>query len=414
MRFSLTIASLVGFAAQALGLGQNATLAFNTTIGGLQLAGGSKSPAIMLDSGDYPGVIRTATDLAADFGRVTGINGTVKLSNATMNATSGSIIIAGTIGNSSLIDSLVKSNKIDVSKIKGQWEAFSSQLVGDPMPGVSSALVIAGSDQRGSIYGLYDISEQIGVSPWYWFADVSPKKKSMVYAMNTTKIQPSPAVKYRGIFLNDEQPALNNWIQENYPNGKYGPGFGAAFYSHVFELLLRLRANYIWPAEWNSMFSLDDPDNDANAKYYGFVIGTSHTEPLMRWTKEQSLFLNGIWSWQYNQENVTEFLRQGAERAAPYGKDAHLFTMGMRGLGDTASPTLNASQLQDIIQVEQTLLKGAFNETDVSDIPQMWCLYKVWSHSNSEKRLTLSIGSWNLLCSRIECSRGYYPLVGRR
>ena len=401
MRLPLIITSLIGLAAQSLGLGQNATLAFNTTIGGLQLAGGSSSPVIMLDSNDYPGVIRTATDLATDFGRVTDVNGTVQLSNATMNTMTGPMIIAGTIGNSSLIDSLVSAKKIDVSNIQGQWEAFSSQLVSNPMPGIPSALVIVGSDQRGSIYGLYDVSEQIGVSPWYWFADVSPKKKSTIYAMNTTKLQPSPSVKYRGIFLNDEQPALNNWVQANYPNGKYGPGFGVGFYSRVFELLLRLRANYIWPAEWNGMFSLDDPNNDANAKNYGFVVGTSHTEPLMRWTKEQSLFLNGTWSWQYNEDNVTEFMRQGAERAAPYGKDAHLWTMGMRGLGDTASPTLNASQLQDIIKVQQGLLKDAFSQSDVSDIPQMWCLYKVWCLFNLRNDTNIICRKWELTSLRV-------------
>ena len=376
--------SWLGLTTYVLGLGQNKTLSFSG--GGLQLAGAQTAPRIVVDSKDYPGVLRTAGDVAADFGRITGANGTLQLSNQTASANRSATIIAGTIGNSSYIDNLVKVGKIDVSKIKGQWEAFSSQVVANPMPGVSSALVIAGSDQRGSIYGLYDISEQIGVSPWYWMADSAPQKRTAIYAMNTTKIQGSPSVKYRGFFLNDEQPALTNWVQANYPNGPYGPGFNHQFYSRVFELMLRLRANYIWPTEWNSMYSLDDPTNDANAQYYGIVVGTSHTEPLMRWTKEQSLFLNGSWSWQNNQQNVIDFMREGAERASPY---EHVWTMGMRGLGDTASPTLNADQLAQIIQVQQGLLQDAYNTTNITNLPQMWCLYKV-------RRIDLS-----RLCSHI-------------
>ena len=375
MKLRTLLLALCSFVATVSALGQNATLSLNSSTDELKLAGSGSSPQIVLDGKDWPGAIRAAHDLAADFGRVTGSNATVTLMNSTSGMSSSTAtIIAGTIGNSTVIDSLIKAGKIDDSKIRGQWEAFSSQVVSDPMPGVRSAVVIAGSDKRGTIYGLYDISEQIGVSPWYWFADVPAKQKDEIYAMNVTKIQASPSIKYRGIFLNDEQPALNNWVAENYPNGKYGPGFNADFYSRVFELLLRLRANYIWPAEWNSMFSVDDPRSDATADMYGIVIGTSHTEPMMRWTKEQSLFLDGIWSWSSNEANVTKFMREGAERAAPY---EHVWTLGMRGLGDTASPTLDASSLREIINVEQQILMDTFHRSNISDIPQMWCLYKV-------------------------------------
>ena len=372
--------SLLAVASIVAALGQNATLTFEPTAGALQLAGGNSTARIVLDGADWAGLIRTADDLAKDFGRITGVNGTVMLMNNSL--TNGSqamipsnhpLIIAGTLGKSSFIDSMVSAGKIGVSDIKGKWESFSSQVVANPLPGVKSALVIAGSDKRGSIYGMYDVSEQMGVSPWYWFADVAPKTKAAVYAMPMTKIQGPPSIKYRGFFINDEQPALTNWVNQNYPMGKYGPGFNVPFYENVFELLLRLRANYLWPAEWNSMFNLDDPKNEATADMYGVVMGTSHTEPLFRATKEQSLFLNGIWSWSANEANVTAFMKEGAERAAPY---EGVYTMGMRGLGDTASPTLNASSLQQIIQVEQSILKEVLNTTDLSDIPQMWCLYK--------------------------------------
>jgi len=188
-------------------------------------------------------------------------------------------------------------------------------------------------------------------------------------------VSKSPSVKYRGIFLNDEAPALTNWVETNFPPGQYGPGFNHNFYELVFELLLRLRANYLWPAEWNSMFYVDDVLDGPTANNWGVVIGTSHTEPLARATKEQSLFLNGVWAWATNEQNVTDFMADGVARAKNWET---LWTMGMRGLGDTASPTLTAAQLQDIIQVEQKLLEQGLNLTaqGLESVPQMWCIYK--------------------------------------
>ena len=223
-----TLAAVIGFSVSVSGLLQQATLSFTSDSSGLQLAGNGVKSQIILDGNDWPGVIRTANDLAMDFGRVTGTNATIELVNNTviqpmpLTSNGGATIIAGTIGNSSFIDNLISAQKINVSQIQGQWESFSSQLVSNPVPGLDSALVIAGSDKRGTIYGMYDISEQIGVSPWYWFADVASKNQSAIYAMNMTKIQGPPSVKYRGLFINDEQPALTNWVNDNYPMGTYG------------------------------------------------------------------------------------------------------------------------------------------------------------------------------------------------
>lgn len=130
-----------------------------------------------------------------------------------MNSAQSTVIIAGTIGKSSVINSLISSGKLDASPVQGQWESFISEVITSPLPGVDKALVIAGSDLRGTVYGLYDISEQIGVSPWWWFADVPVRNQTGVWAMNTRKVQGTPSVKYRGIFINDEQPALTNWIK---------------------------------------------------------------------------------------------------------------------------------------------------------------------------------------------------------
>lgn len=243
MELLFLLASLLAFAIGTLAIGQPASLAFSETADGLKLAGTGSAPTIVIDSKDWPGVTRTGNDLANDFGLVTGTKG--KVATSTGGLSNAPVIIAGTIGKSPLIDSLVSAGKIDVSAIKGKWESFTSQLVANPVEGVSSALVLAGSDKRGIIFALYDISEQIGVSPWYWWADVPPKKKTVIYALNSKKTQGPPSIKYRGIFINDEQPALTNWVNSNY-GGKYD----SRFHAKVFELLLRLRANYFWPAMW--------------------------------------------------------------------------------------------------------------------------------------------------------------------
>ncbi|PVF92161.1 hypothetical protein CPB86DRAFT_830181 [Serendipita vermifera] len=312
MRYLYLISTLFATLSKAATLNHVDTLAFSTSRSSLQLGGPRLAPTIWLDSNDCPGVIRAAGDVALDFGRVLGINGTVLLTNGASSSTRSAIIIAGTIGKSCLIDRLVSDRKIDISAIKGKWESYSSQVVSRPMAGVSSALVIAGSDKRGTIYGLYDISEQVGVSPWYWWADIPPKTKTGVWALPVTKIQGPPSIQYRGIFLNDEAPALSNWVRANYPDGQYGAGYNANFYSKVFELLLRPRANYLWPAMWDNTFYVDDSTSGPLADSYGIVMGTSHTEPLARATKEQHLFNNGVWDWSTDKENeVAAFYQQG-------------------------------------------------------------------------------------------------------
>ncbi|OJD40310.1 glycoside hydrolase family 115 protein [Diplodia corticola] len=379
----------------ALAIGQNATIAFNVSAGSYQLASRSSSVGLMLDAADWPGVLRVADDLALDFGRITGLNGSLSLANSdasTANASvifnvtgrsswttatsttnnSSGVIIAGTLGNSTLIQDLVDSGKLDVSGIEGRWESFTSQLVESPVSGVSRALVIAGSDKRGTIYGLYDISEQIGVSPWYFMADSSPASHDAIYAIDTIKIQGPPSVKYRGFFINDEAPALTGWMNERYPKSEYGSAFGAEFYAMVFELLLRLRANYLWPAMWASMFNVDDPRNQPLADEYGIIMGTSHTEPMMRATNEWTTFGKGSWQWNTNNESIYPFFVEGVERAKPYES---VVTIGMRGSADTAmSDNVETEMLEDIVDTQRQILTDVYGSD--SAVPQMWCLYK--------------------------------------
>ncbi|KAK6613651.1 putative immunoglobulin I-set domain-containing protein [Botrytis cinerea] len=327
---------------------------------------------------------------------------------------SSTVLIVGTLTQSPLITQLISSGLLDPKPIKGKWEAFMSVIVQNPLPGIQEAMVIVGSDLRGTIYGLYDISEQAGVSPWWWWADVPVRSQDGVWALdpNSTqhhgpgqgpqgesgqmgpppgppsggmqilKIQDTPSVRYRGFFLNDEQPALTNWINANYPQGKYGPGFNHYFHSQVFELLLRLRANYFWPAQWNSMFNVDDYANQPLADAYGIVMGTSHTEPMARATKEWSTFGkeyggNGQWEYDTNNASVAPFFKYGAERAAPYVANT-LFTMSMRGSGDTALSLTQEQAIKvlgDVLTKQRQIFGEVFDEWNVTEIPQMWCLY---------------------------------------
>jgi hypothetical protein len=234
---------------------------------------------------------------------------------------------------------------------------------------------MAGSDKRGTIYGLYDVSEQIGVSPWHWFADVPPKSRSSIYALRSTKAQKPPTVKYRGFFINDEAPALTGWANINYPKSAYGCAFGAEFYSHVFELLLRNRANYLWPAMWNGMFNVDDPRNQPLADAYGIVMGTSHTEPMVRATQEWTKVAKGSdagWQWATNNATLYEFFMEGAQRAKPY---ENVVTVGMRGYHDTAmSSDVQTGVLEAVVNAQEEIIDKVWG--DASKVPQMWCLYK--------------------------------------
>ncbi|KAF3906313.1 hypothetical protein ABW20_dc0103378 [Dactylellina cionopaga] len=350
--------------------GQKALLDFTENASNYKLASNSSAPEIWVSNSDFPGVKRTAVDLAVDFGRIVGVNSTVKYMD-TAASTTKPVIIAGTIGKSPLIDDLILRSKIKVSDIQGKWEAYTSALVQHPFGNIGFpwALVIIGSDQRGTIFGLYNISETIGVSPWYYWADVAPKKKTGIWVQNVQRTQDSPSVRYRGFFINDEWPALGGWASNVFGSVP----FNKEFYNRLFELCLRLKANYIWPAMWNSAFYTDDSSNGPLADAYGVFMGTSHHEPMARSEKEQQRDIKGTWDWITNKAEITEFFRGGIQRAKNWDT---IFTMGMRGSGDVASPTLNADSLQDVINTQQSLLRSVLNKTSLADVPQTWVLYK--------------------------------------
>jgi len=353
--------------------------------GDFTISAGGKSTPLLVSSKDWTGVSRALRDLQTDIGKVTSSLPGLAIDSI---PDSHELIIAGTIGKCDLIDMLIKNGKIDAEKIGGKWESFLIQVVKRPLKGVKRALIVAGSDKRGTIYGIYEISRQIGVSPWYWWADVAVNRNKNLFAKPFIYIEGPPSVKYRGIFLNDEAPDLTNWIRTNYgnvtPSGNppVPPGvanYGHEFYSKLFELLLRLKANYLWPAMWNNAFNEDDPINPRLADEYGIVMGNSHQEPMLRAQKEwDRRFQRTLGSWNYakNPDVLESFWSDGIRRNSKYES---IVTIGLRGANDTpmapGGPEANMHLLEEIIRVQRKIIAEEMNP-DMTKVPQLWCLYK--------------------------------------
>src|SRR5579883_1057944 len=360
----LVLVCVLALPAGAYGLGQKRYVETTWHSGDFVLARAKHAASLCVDSSDYPGVIRAVGDLQADIARVTSISPAIAHGGASPPARR---VLIGTLGKSSCIDRLVREHKIDVSEIAGKWESFLIEVVPRPLPGIESALVIAGSDKRGTIYGIYDLSEQIGVSPWYWWADVPVKRSHALYIKPGRHIESEPAVKYRGIFLNDEAPSLTGWVKEKFGN------YNHEFYTKVFELLLRLKANYLWPAMWNNAFNEDDPLNPKLADEYGIVMGTSHHEPMLRAQQEWKRHGKGAWNYATNGEFLREFWTEGVERNKNYES---IITLGMRGDGDLPmSEESNVALLERIVADQRKILAQEV-DPDLTKVPQLWALYK--------------------------------------
>lgn len=347
------------------GLGESNYVSESSLPGAFALVGEKTTAQIYVDASDEKGVVRAASDLQTDIHKVTAKR--PALVNQ-IDQLSGAAVIVGTIGKSALIDHLIQTGKMDPSPIVGKWDAYHIEVVQNPLPKVPVALIIAGANKRGTTYGVYDVSEQIGVSPWYYWADVPVAKKQQVYIVGDTKIQDAPKVKYRGIFLNDEAPALSSWVNANHGN------YNHEFYIKVFDLLLRLKANFMWPAMWNNAFSDDDPQNMILADEYGIVMSNSHHEPMMRADKEWNRYGKGAWEYSTNPDNLYQFWQAGAQRNKPYES---IFTLGMRGQEDKPmSEGENIDLLERIVKDQRKIIADVFKDRDVTDVPQVWCLYK--------------------------------------
>jgi hypothetical protein len=309
------------------------------------------------------GALRAVRDLHDDLDHVAGRTRQV-LDKPVLHAPAA--VIVGTLGRSPIIDRLVREKRLDISGVAGGWEAYLQQVVDHPAAGIGQALVIAGSDKRGTIFGAYDLSRRIGVSPWTWWADVPVRRAANLWVLPGRRVE-RPAVRYRGIFINDEEPALGSWARE-----KFG-GVNHLFYEHLFELILRLRGNYLWPAMWGKSFYEDDPENARLANEMGVIIGTSHHEPMMRAQVDWDRHGKGPWDYTQNAERLRQFWHEGMERTQG---DERLVTVGMRGNGDMPMTQGTAIGLLERIVADQRRIIADVTRRPPAQTPQVWALYK--------------------------------------
>ncbi|HVN48181.1 MAG TPA: glycosyl hydrolase 115 family protein [Bacteroidota bacterium] len=332
--------------------------------GGFALSASGKSAPLCFSSQDYPGVVRVVKQLQDDIDSVTNARPMVC---ADVLPASDEIVLIGTAGKNPFINKLVEEKKINLDDVNGRWEKFIIQTVDHPFPNIARALVIVGSDKRGTIYGMYELSEKIGVSPWIWWADVPVKKSASLFVQAGRYTLGEPAVKYRGIFINDEAPALAGWAHEKFH------GLNHQFYTKVFDLILRLKGNYLWPAMWGNAFNDDDTLNPRLADEYGIVMGTSHHEPMLRAQQEWKRYGSGAWDYQTNESTLKAFWKKGIQNM---GNHESIVTIGMRGDGDMPmSETANISLLEKIVDDQRKILSEVTGK-DVTTIPQLWALYK--------------------------------------
>ncbi len=339
------------------------------------LIAGGRPASLHIDASADSAIRHVADNFAADLERV---GGRAPQRIARLADARGPLVLIGVLGKSAAIDGLVSAGKIDAADITGHWEAYRQIVVDKPYPGVPRALVIVGADRRGAVFGTYDISQKIGVSPWHWWADIPVQRRRNVH-LTAGSLRDQPKVKYRGFFINDEEPGFGTWAR-----AKFG-GINARMYAHVFELLLRMKGNYLWPAMWApKAFNDDDPQNMVLADAMGVVMGTSHHEPLTRaqdeWhrNKEKGV-TGGKWDYATNAENLRTFWRGGIERMMSKGDGQGyeaLVTVGMRGDGDEAMAEGTAIELLERIVTDQRRIIADVTGKPADRTPQMWALYK--------------------------------------
>ncbi|MDO4497184.1 MAG: glycosyl hydrolase 115 family protein [Bacteroidales bacterium] len=304
------------------------------------------SDTIAFDPSDWEGVRMAVENLRQDLQAVTG--------------SSRAPIVVATVGKSAL----AKKYKKECKLLKGKWEQYL--IFND-----GNQLVILGSDKRGTIYGIYELSRQMGVSPWYWMADAPIQQHERLFVNGGTYTDGEPKVKYRGIFINDEWPSFGTWC-----NNQFG-GINSKAYSRIFELLLRLKANYFWPAMWDSAFNEDDTDSPRLADAMGIVMGTSHHEPMMRAHKEYTRRRDEVGPWDYakNPDRIEKFFTEGIEKAKNY---ENIVTIGMRGDGDVAmgsgNDADNIKTLNKVIAKQREIIQKVMGKKP-QEVPQLWAIF---------------------------------------
>lgn len=337
------------------------------------IVNGENAVTIFYDTADAT-VVRIAAELFSnDVRLVTGV-GPVLNSSIILKPYS---IIVGTIGKSRLVDRIVKSGKLKVSGIVGKWESYVFTVVDNPVAGCKQALVIAGSDARGTAFGIFELSKMIGVSPFYWWADINPEQHGEIYVTKGLHVAAPPSVRYRGIFINDEDWGLQPWAAKTFEPGT--GDIGPKTYAKVFELLLRLKANMIWPA----MHPSTKPfyyyaGNKQVAADYSIVIGSSHAEPMLRnnvgeWDKATM----GDFNYLTNPQKVQEYWEMRVKESSV---NEVIYTLGMRGIHDSGLEGIkdpkDAVPLLERIFEDQRGMIRKYIDKDVTKVPQAFTAYK--------------------------------------
>lgn len=340
---------------------------------------------ICLEQSAFPGVIRVTEKVAHDVELVSGKKPQILVEKEIPETLESSgedwTIIAATKGKSSFLKKLEEAGSAELKELEQKRECYAWIFPEIKNRTKSNLLVIAGSDKRGTIYGLFHLSEMLGVSPFVdWCGLMPPKQEKIELREDMACISKEPSVRYRGFFINDEWPAFGNWCNHNFG------GFNAKAYDHVFELLLRLKGNYLWPAMWSARFADDGPGllNAELADEYGIIMGMSHHEPCLRQGEEYK-YLRGknsvygdAWNFRTNREGITKFWEDGLKRS---GKFENVITVGMRGEADTAIMGKNATLedniqlLRDVLKTQKKLIQEHVNP-DLTRVPRMIALYK--------------------------------------
>jgi hypothetical protein len=374
MKIALALFLLLTVATPVPARGAELMIAHRNSAGAVKLVLGSTMADIYVDARDARVANIAADLLSQDVERVTGRKPRVLNDPAKLRADA---VIVGTIGSSTLIDMLIASNKVHVADIKGQWETYKLQVVDKPLPNVTRALVILGSDRRGTAYGVFALSEAIGVSPWYWWADVTPMHQDALVIQSAAIKDGPPSVKYRGIFINDEDWGLQPWAAKTFePDFK---NIGPKTYAKIFELMLRLKLNYIWPAMHNCTIEFGKIDaNIRMADEWGIVAGASHPEGMNRNNVDWPKLKMGEWRFDTNSNNIIAFWEEWVRKRGPFEA---VWTIGMRGVHDSPMLPANADiatkvrLLEAALDAQRDLLKKYVNP-DIEKVAQVFCPYK--------------------------------------
>lgn len=338
------------------------------------LVGKKDKACVYYDAQDFEVVKTTAGLFAND---VKEVSGQILGVATTKETPQKNCIIVGTLGHNEWIDQMIAKKKLDVEPLKNRWESYLVQLVRNPLPGVDKALVIVGSDRRGAAYGLLSVSRTIGVSPWYWWADAPIVKKDQLHLKVDKYISKEPTVKYRGIFINDEDWGLYRWSKRNFE--KEVGNFGPRTYAKVCELLLRLQANYLCPAMHDASMAFHRiPENRVVADRFAIIMGSSHCEPLLfntasEWKRDKM----GEWDYINNKKGVDSVLNARVKECAPF---ENVYTLALRGLHDRAMNASNdmgdrKDMLQEALMAQRQMLIDAIGKPG-EEIPQAFTPYK--------------------------------------